>query len=79
MDKHWVSQEQLVGHLVVLLVMLIVESGECFEFHSVGLAAPEKLLLWELVPLLVADTQSDVVISLNSADPSPEKQLLEIS
>lgn len=79
MHEVGVAQEQFVCHLIVLLVVLIVESGESLELHSIRLAAPEELLLGEFIPLLVAHSKGNIVVGLGTRYPSPEQQLLEVS
>ena len=79
MNERWISKEQLASHLIILLIMLIVESGESLELHSIGWAAPVELLLWEFVSLLVADTEGNIVVGLGATNPSPEQQLFEVS
>jgi len=77
-DLGWVSREELIGHLVINVGMLVVESWESLELHTVGLVAPEESLGREFVAVLVSESHSDVVIALLSTDSSPEQKFFEV-
>lgn len=71
--KLWFSLEELASQLIIFFFMLIIQSWEGLEAHSVCLTAPVEPLLWELITILVDDTQGNIVICFDAADSSPEK------
>jgi hypothetical protein len=70
--KHWLSLEQLARHLIIVLPMLIVDSGERLEDHAVGRTAPVEPFLRKLVPVFVDYAHGDVVICFDTANSAPE-------
>ena len=71
MDLVWFSNEKTLN-LVKSFEVLVVHSGEGFEFIVCG-CAPVETLLRELILISVSYTQANVIVLFSSFDTAPEK------